>query len=265
MGRTYKEYRKLLQSLLPRGRAWTRDENSTLTELLNGFGEELARIETRSEDLIDETFPRSSVELLTDHETDYAIPDEGNTLAPTTGQRQNVIYAKKVGVGQQDPDYFITIGAALGYTLTITEYVPSLAGIVKAGEEIGGEYVGYYWTVNIDVSAEMMEFYTLANITQLIIEIEKRKPAHTEVFFRYTGVGFSSGFSQGFDAQPWYDGSSWPIGFGRGFSNGFANSSDYDGVLLTGGYSSGFSQGFDSDRGGGFGFDSFSSGFNKPT
>jgi len=94
VGRTYKEYRLLLQSLLPRGRAWSRDENSILTQLLNGFGEELARIDTRSEDLINEIFPRTSTELLTEHETDYGIPDDDKAIEPTTAGRRAAIYTK---------------------------------------------------------------------------------------------------------------------------------------------------------------------------
>ncbi len=265
-GRTYKEYRELLQSLLPFGKFWSRDESATFTELLNGFGDELSRVEGRSLDLIKESTPTRVTELLEEWEADYAIPDAGKDLASTTQGRRDVIYSKFIALGEQDKSYFENIATALGYTITITEIKKSMPGLMEVGEDfVTPEKAIFYWFVDIDVSAAMMEFYTGANITQLIIDIEKRKPAHTIVLFRFTGVGFDSGFDQGFNSIPWYDGSSWPIGFGRGFSNGFANAYDYDGVRLTGGFDSGFSLGFDSHRGGGFNFNQFGDGFSKPT
>ena len=71
MGRTYLEYRKLLQSLLPKGAFWTRNEDAVLTQLLNAFGEELSRIEGRGEDLILEAFSSTITELLEEWEKDF--------------------------------------------------------------------------------------------------------------------------------------------------------------------------------------------------
>lgn len=266
MARTYIEYRKLLQSLLPTGRFWTRAETSDMTKLLNAFGEELSRVEGRSLDLIYEAVPSHATETLEEWEADYNLPDEGYEIESTTDGRRAVIKSKFVAVGQQDKGYFIDIASALGYTVTITEFPKCLAGLATAGgSSATDEKCVFYWFIDIDVSAAMTEFYTLANISQLITDTTKRSPAHTILLFRFTGIGFSNGFSQGFDSVPFYDGSSWPIGYDRGFSNGFANCSDYDGVILTGGFSNGFEQGFDSYRGGGFDFNGFDNGFLKPS
>jgi uncharacterized protein YmfQ (DUF2313 family) len=266
MARDYKQYRRLLQSLLPRGRFWTRAESATLTQVLNGLGEELSRVEGRAEDLIIESIPSRVDETLEEWEEDFNIPDSGFSLADSISGRRAVIKAKHISVGQQNKGYFIEIASALGYITTITEFDKSLAGIATAGGYIATDERGiFYWMVDIDVSSAMMEFYTLANISQLITSIESKKPAHSIVLFRFVGVEFSNGFSQGFNAVPWYDGSSWPISFSRGFSSGFANAYDYDGVRLVGSFDSGFSEGFDSYRGGGFSFDEFSTGFSRPS
>lgn len=261
MGRTYIEYRKLLQSLLPKGYFWTRTEDSTLTELLNAFSDELARIEERGENLIDEVFSDTISELLEEWEEDFNLPPSGFDLASTTEGRRADIYAKIIAVGQQNKEYFEEIAAELGYTITITEFEKSLTDISSAGEDIITEdNCVFYWMINVWVTNR-----NDAYIQDLIHDIKLRKPAHTIVMFRFYNIGFSNGFDNGFEAVPWWDGNGWPIGFDRGFSNGFANSSDYNGVRLTGGFSNGFSEGFDSYRGGGFDFNGFDDGFLKPS
>ena len=261
MGRTYKEYRFQLQSLLPKGRFWTRQETAKLTEILNGFGEEFARIEERSEDLITESIPSTAVETLTEWETDYNLPDQGKDIEESTEGRQSVIKAKYIAVGQQDKGYFEEIALALGYTITITEFPNFLAGLSQAGEALATTKGSiYYWIVNIWADDLISN-----NISQLIIDIVKRKPGHTHVLFRFYNFAFSNAFSPAFDAVPWWDGTYYPFSFSRDFSNAFSNAYDYNGVKLTGGFNSAFSEAFDSYRGGAFNFDEFGNGFSKPT
>lgn len=261
MARTYLEYRKLLQSLLPKGAFWTRAEDSTLTQLLNAFGDELARIEERGEDLILEAFSDTITELLEEWEEDFDLPPAGFDLSTTTEGRRADISARIIAVGQQNKEYFEEIATALGYTIGVTEFEKSLVGIITIGDSIiAPERCVFYWMVDVYVTDR-----NNAYIEDLIYNIRLRKPGHTHVLFRFYNVGFSNGFSNGFDAVPWWDGSWWPLGFDRGFSIGFANNSDYDGVRLTGGFSNGFSEAFDSHRGGGFDFDAYSDGFLKPS
>jgi len=264
MARTYKEYRQVLQSLLPTGKFWTRAESSDLTKLLNGLAEVFTRTEERSLELIQESVPSHATETLEEWELDFNIPDEGYELESTTEGRRSVIKAKFIAVGQQDQGYFDDIATALGYDVSITEFSKCLAGLATAGSSYAtNERCVFYWIVDIDVSADMMQYYTLANISQLITDISKRKPAHTIVLFRFVGIEYSNAFSQAFDSVPFYDGSSWPLSYGREFSTAFANAYDYDGELLTGAFSSAFSQDLDSYRGGCFGFDEFDSAFLK--
>lgn len=266
MPRDYKEYRRLLQSLLPSGRFWTRAESSNLTELLNGMGESLSRVEGRAEDLIEEAFPTRIQETFEEWEEDFALPDEGKSIESTNEGRREVIHAKFIATGQQNAAYFMDIADALGYSITIEGIAKSLVGLMTIGDSvITEEEARFYWFVNIDVTAEMIQYFTKANILQLIIDISKRAPAHTIVLFRFTGVEFDSAFSQDFDAIPWYDGSWWPLEFTREFDSSFANNSDYDGVRLTGGFDAAFDLSFDSYHGGDFSHDEFSIDFTRPT
>lgn len=261
MGRTYKEYRQLLQSLLPKGAFWNKNESSDLTELLNGVGEELARVEQRGEDLVQEVFSDTITELLEEWEEDFGLPEDGQELQSTVAGRRGTIKAKKIAVGQQDEGYFIEIALALGYTITLTFFPKSLAGLMTVGDSpITPDRGLFYWMVNVWVTDPNNGY-----IEDLVNVIKNLQPTHTHVLFRFYNVGFSNGFDNGFNAVPWWDGSWWPLGFNNGFSIGFANNSDYNGVRLTGGYSSGFSEAFDSYRGGGFTSLDFDNGFLKPS
>ena len=294
MAKTYLEYRKLLQSLLPKGAFWTRAEDSTLTELLNAFGDELARVEQRGIDLIDEAFSDTITELLEEWEEDFDLPPAGFDLASTTEGRRNDISAKIIAVGQQNKEYFEEIAEALGYTITITEFEKSLVGIITIGDSIiASERCVFFWIVNVWIENNEDDFdpcpwYPFSfsrdfdnsfanaydvrgyrvnnnNIESLMYNIRLRKPGHTHILFRFYNVEFSNAFDNSFRALPWWDGSWWPLSFSSEFSNDFANNSDYDGVRLTGGFSSAFSEAFDSYRGGDFHFDQFGDGFLKPT
>jgi uncharacterized protein YmfQ (DUF2313 family) len=266
MGRTYEDYRKLLQSLLPKGKFWTRAESSCFTELLNGAGDELSRVEQRAEDLIEEAFPTRIQETFEEWEADFDIPDEGKELESTDAGRRQVIHAKFVATGQQNKEYFYDIATALGYSITIEGIQKSLVGIMTIGDSVITEDDSvFYWFINIDVSDVMMSNYTKANISQLMIDIFKRIPAHTIPLFRFTGIEFDSAFSHDFDSIPWYDGSWWPLEFTSEFSIDFANNSYYDGIRLTGGYSNAFDLSFDSYRGGDFSKDEFSTDFLMPS
>jgi uncharacterized protein YmfQ (DUF2313 family) len=266
MPRNYQEYRRLLQSLLPKGKFWSRSENSVWTQLLNGMGEELSRVEGRAEDLIDESMPTRIQETLEEWELDFAIPDEGKELETTDDGRRGVISAKYIATGQQNKEYFYEIATKLGYTITIEGIEKSLIGIITIGDHVITEEEGcFYWFVNIDVSSDMTQFFTKANIEQLMIDISTRAPGHTIVLFRFTGVEFDRAFSHDFDTTPYYDGSWWPLEFSSEFSNDFANNTYYDGIMLTGSYNNAFDLSFDGLVGGEFFTDEFSTDFLRPS
>lgn len=260
MGRTAQEYQSLLQSLFPKGVVWNRSKTSVMGKLMLAFGEEFSRIEDRQENLFNESITTRTIELIPEYEEEYALPEFGEELAPSNELRRQDIHSKKIEVGEQNKEYFIEIAEALGYTISIEEYTPFWAGYGAAGDTCGDQNMLFNWTVLVDVVLGMR-----ININNLINRITSLRPGHTHLFFRFNGVGFSNGFSRGFTAIPWYDGTIFPGGFAPGFSTGFAVNNAYDGTWLVGGFSNGFSEGFRSYSGGGFNHDGFSTGFSKPS
>lgn len=115
MGMSADNYREQLQSLLPRGSAWPRESGAVLTQVLDGLAQELARVDLRVENLINEIDPRTTGELLPDFERVYGLPDPCVTDALTTDQRRNALVSKISNQGGQSPAYYLSVLERLGY------------------------------------------------------------------------------------------------------------------------------------------------------
>jgi len=236
MAKSAAEYTRLLQSLLPKGRAWTRALGSVLYEFLQGVADELVRVDARSDDLLVERDTRTTSELLTDHETDLGIPDECSKLAVTVQERRNEVHVKYIASGRQDKRYFIDLAAALGYIITITEYGPTT----------------FAWDVNVAYGEEWIYFRSGESVSGdsiiyipgtafIVCIINKYKPAHTIVNVLSVGPNFDRSFGSGFLSLP---------------------SGDID--YLQGAFSRAFGISFDLFRAGAFSWDEFDDSFNIP-
>ena len=119
--RTVNDYQRLLHHLLPPGRLWESlcQPGTQFGQLLLALAEELANIDGRAQNLIDEVNPLTATELLPEWETFVGLPECG-IEGQTDNQRRNAIKAKLNLVGDNRIDYFIEVAASLGYTITIT-------------------------------------------------------------------------------------------------------------------------------------------------
>lgn len=75
MALTDTDYLRQLQSLLPPGPAWPKDDGATLTRLFGALSSELARVDGRAWQLVEEADPRTTGELLADWERSAGLPD----------------------------------------------------------------------------------------------------------------------------------------------------------------------------------------------
>lgn len=119
MRATSDDYYRVLLSLRPKGPAWAEDDND-----LRGHAEELARTHNRAVDLLDEADPRSTLEMLAAWERVCALPDDCTPAAVTLAERRDAIAARLASRGGQSSAYYIGVAAALGYSITITEFRP---------------------------------------------------------------------------------------------------------------------------------------------
>lgn len=261
MGWSSKEYKKQLQSLLPKGPFWTRAAESILGEVLYGEADELARFDARTEDLITESYTSQTTELIAEHELDYGVDTEDVGVVTSLQDRRDIITAKLIAVGGQNKEYFEEIATNLEYEIEIFEPVPFRCGVSTCGDTCGDAITIFRWIVYV-LTENLVESRQV-NLSRLIFEISSRKPGHTQVFFRFYGNAFSRAFGRGFDRIPFYDNSWLELDFGREFDDSFANAYDYDGVNLIGAYDKSFGLDYDRDTGGGFSYDDFSTGYDK--
>jgi uncharacterized protein YmfQ (DUF2313 family) len=193
-------YREQLGALLPRGRAWPREEGSTLMRLLHAEADELARVDARLSDLFEETDVRSTLELLGDWERVAGLPDACTPAPDSIAERRTALLSRLTSQGGQSRAYFIELAATLGFAITIDEFRPFVAGSY-AGDDICGEDWAHAWRVNvlppaIDTGEGFTVTYLcaggnagdyLAGYGSLDLEciINRAKPAHTTVLFSY--------------------------------------------------------------------------------
>lgn len=189
------DYLHQLQQLLPTGIAWPRDMEATLTKLLSALADSLSRSHNRTADLIDESDPRTTTEMLPDWETTLGLPDACSAAATTLQERRAALLAKLTSRGGQSRQFFIDLAATLGFEVTITEFGPFLAGVSAAGDACGTEEWRFVWRVNApaetihEVSCEEPCEDPIRYWGNELLEcaITRLKPAHTSVLFGYGG------------------------------------------------------------------------------
>ncbi len=149
-------------------------------------------LQTRAEDLLKEFFPDQTSELITDWERICGLtPDAGDTIQIL---RERII-AKLREIGRLSRAYFINIAAAFGYTITIEEYMPFMAGWGRAGDTIYVKEIIYTWSIKAPSqtlyyfragkSAAGERLLWWPNIQDLENKINELKPAHTYIVFNY--------------------------------------------------------------------------------
>jgi uncharacterized protein YmfQ (DUF2313 family) len=184
-----------LQFLMPPGRAFPRDD-TFMAQLLSVPADALATIRAAALQLANvEADPTLTLQLLADWEADFGLPDPCSTANPSIEQRRLSLLAKIASLGGQSRDYFINVAAALGFTITITEFSPFSLGRATWGENLLGPGWAFVWQVNaplITVSRLLLgqgvwgdPFWTIGN-TELQCRLKSIAPAHTFVTFNYS-------------------------------------------------------------------------------
>lgn len=192
--RSQDEYRDALAQLLPSGGAWARDPASPLMKFLSALGAEFERLDGRAAQLLAETDPASTTELLGDWERVVGLPDPCVTLAQTVAERRLALEGRLTAVGGQSRAFFIALAHRLGYSVTIDEFASSGAA-TAAGITFTGDEWAHIWRVNVPTSVAITPFRAgsgaagepLRAWSNEVIECQfnRYKPAHTRVLFAY--------------------------------------------------------------------------------
>lgn len=193
MAMTADDYLQHLQALLPQGPAWPRDADADLTKLLRVFADEFARLDAKAERVLDEEDARSTSELLADWERVAGLPDTCTGLLDSISGRRSALVARLTNLGGQSRQFFIDLAAALGYSITITEFRPYTVDSNVNDPLCGIQWI-FVWQVNaaqntvreFAVNSQVSEALASWGNTLLECAISRLKPAHTKVQFAYT-------------------------------------------------------------------------------
>lgn len=156
-------------------------------------GKQLDALDAMNDELVNEMFANSSVELLPWWEHVFKIIPPPDV---TIQQRQAAVLQAKRAKGGLSIPYFVSVAAALGFAITINELQPFMAGVGSAGDRIYIDDSIFIWQVNAP-TVSMYSFRAGQSTAgerlgspndNLLLEkmINKLKPSHTLAIFNYT-------------------------------------------------------------------------------
>jgi uncharacterized protein YmfQ (DUF2313 family) len=173
-------YARQLKQLLPRGALWLLESTSTLTKALLGMAEELARVDARGVDLVEESDPRTAYETISDWEEMLALPDDVVTAIPATIEERRIAVTQKyTRIGGQSPQFFIDLAATCGYTVTVSKYAVLRVGC-RVDDRVWGDL--YANAFRLNVSPPSGTVLPQADFERVI---RHAVHAHAQVVFNY--------------------------------------------------------------------------------
>lgn len=176
-------YARQLKQLLPRGAVWNLEAGSGVNKVLLAIADELARVDARGLNLIDEADPRTANETIADWERMLALPDDRVLVIPATlALRRIAVTQKFVSLGGQSVAFFTALALACGYVITITKFANS---VLRVGFRVGARVYGvaYAYAMQINVAAPAGVAMAHADFERVIRHVTH---SHIVVIFVYS-------------------------------------------------------------------------------
>jgi len=177
-------YARQLKQLLPQGAAWLLESGSVVSRTMLALAEELARVDARGSDLVEESDPRTATETLDAWERMLGLPDEAILTIPATdAERRLAVTQKLLTLGGQSAAFYIALADVCGYVVTIDDtygLTVARAGRARAGDRVRSVEWAHVWEVTVSPPAG-----TALSTTELEAIIRRAAPSHTVVLFTY--------------------------------------------------------------------------------
>lgn len=149
--RTAGDYHAQLRALLPPGPAWDAQLVPEIDAYLRGLSAELARLDARAYDLLNEADPQTLHELVPDWERVMQLPDPCLGEAPTYEDRKIAVRQRLVGLGSQTPAFYVQIAISQGYPAAkVVEHRAPRFGRSRFGSAHFGTWAAQFmWTLYV--------------------------------------------------------------------------------------------------------------------
>lgn len=180
--------------LMPRGAAWPKEEDSVMRRILRPLLNTYLRLIQRDNNLLIDAFPSTTTELLPEWESSLGLPDPCLGDHPTIAQRRGQVVARLVAGGGQSVAFFIQYAAQLGYSISIEQFTPAVAGVACAGTADYGEAWAHAWRVHSSAETVFAAKAGAAHAGDplrswgnnvLECEFKRLSPYHTYLLFSY--------------------------------------------------------------------------------
>lgn len=147
--RTAGDYHAQLRALLPPGPAWDAQLVPEIDAYLRGLSAELARLDARAYDLLNEADPQTLHELVPDWERVMQLPDPCLGGSPTFDDRKIAVRQRLVGHGGQTPAFYVQIAISQGYPAAkVVEHRAPRFGRSRYGSAHFGTWAAQFmWTL----------------------------------------------------------------------------------------------------------------------
>lgn len=192
---TAEQFQQAFLDLLPRGPVWPKDSDANLVKTVAALMPSAERVASRASNLVQDGFPSTTLELLPEWEASVGLPDPCQGEAPSIEARRSQVVARFANTGGQSVAYLIGYAANLGYPITIKEYAPSRAGVMRAGTAVTAE--GSQFAIVVNSALYNLRYFRAGSNTAgealstwgnavLECELTEIKPAHCVMVFTYT-------------------------------------------------------------------------------
>lgn len=190
------DYTEAIQALMPQGLAWPRDPKSVQAAVCRALAKSFERSDTEAQSIISGAFPPTATIMLKEWENALGLPDDCSiSEMDSISMRRRAVTSKFISTGGLSRSYYINVAAALGYTITITQFRPAVAGQSVCGDPINGEEWPFTWRINAPETTIKYAFVGLAYCgdplaswgnKHLECALNKIAPSHLNLLFSYS-------------------------------------------------------------------------------
>lgn len=153
------DYADAARASMPRGKVWPDDPDSVQGQILSALGPTFARADAAGMAILAGSLPGSNLSgFLPEWEATLNLPDPCAGMSPTFQQRFDQVRARFIAGGGQSRTRYIEIAAALGFTITLTNYSPFRAGQSAVGQPLSSD--AWTFVLGITVVANTGGFST---------------------------------------------------------------------------------------------------------
>ena len=190
-------YREQIHALLPAGRAWPEEADTTLDALVRAMAAQVAEVDRSASNLLADILPSTTFNLLPDWERVAGLPDICSVLGSSITIRRASLLENLVTKPTLHVTEFERIGRTFGTIITVEELDQARADAIAGLDTTNGKW-RFVWWIGIPLSADLRylrmtsrvneRFATFDRNTEMECRLENAAPAHTHLVVGYISI-----------------------------------------------------------------------------